>query len=138
MKYRLTIYNFDSGLNELLNGMQYDFRTKRVFNRVKDKNDKICIVGIRKSDLFNVKIVKPIIVHYLFICKDKRRDRGNVSSAFEKSFLDALQKLKIIVNDGWDNVLTPTFDYQVDKQNPRVVVEIEEIENGETKTNYQW
>src|SRR5574344_46906 len=111
MKYRLTIYNFDSGLNELLNGMQYDFRTKRVFNRVKDKNDKICIVGIRKSDLCNVKIVKPIIVHYLFICKDKRRDRGNVSSAFEKSFLDALQKLKIIENDGWDDVLTPTFDY---------------------------
>lgn len=55
----------------------------------------------------------------------------NTASAFIKSFEDALQKCKVIRNDGYDDVLTPTLEFAIDKQNPRVEVIIEEVEENE-------
>ena len=55
-------------------------------------------------------------------------DRMNVASAFIKSFEDALQKCRVLKNDGWDDVLTPTLSFDIDKQKPRVEVTIEEVE----------
>ena len=52
----------------------------------------------------------------------------NVASAFIKSFEDAMQKCRILRNDGWDDVLTPTLSFDIDKQKPRVEVTIEEVE----------
>ena len=45
-----------------------------------------------------------------------------------KNRLDALQIAKVIKNDGWDDVLDSVFHTEVDKENPRVVVEIEALE----------
>ncbi len=60
--------------------------------------------------------------------KDKRHDRGNIYTATEKSFLDALQQTKIIKNDGFDDVLDSIFHTVFDSENPRVEVIIEEVE----------
>ena len=53
----------------------------------------------------------------------------NTASAFIKSFEDALQKCGIICNDGYDDVLTPTLYFEVDRQNPRVEVTVEVVED---------
>lgn len=127
MDYRLTVRGFDSGLNEVLRGHVYDYRTRRVVNTVKAKNDKLCMDYLRfNPDLRNIKIELPIVIHYKFYCKDKRRDRMNVASAFDKSFQDALQKVDLIPNDGWNDVLGITSDFEVDAKNPRVEVVIQE------------
>ena len=42
---------------------------------------------------------------------------------------DALQKMKVIDNDGWKNVENFTHDFFVDKNNPRVIVWLEVIED---------
>lgn len=127
MIYNFTVYGFDSGLNELLSGRMYDFRTKKYRNPVKNKNDLICQKAIN-SNMPGVKIEKPIVIGYRFYCKDKRRDRMNVASAFVKSFEDALQKCGVIKNDGWDDVLTPVLDFRIDRENPRIQVYIKEID----------
>lgn len=128
MIYKLVVYGFDSGLNELLNGRLYDYRTKKYRNPVKTKNDEICTKAIRYCrELRGVRIENPVIIHYRFYCKNKRRDRMNVCSAFDKSFQDSLQLCNIIQNDGWEDVLNITHEFFIDKENPRVVVEIEEI-----------
>ena len=57
-------------------------------------------------------------------------DRMNVASAFIKSFEDALQKQKVIKNDGWNDVLTPTLEFEIDRKNPRVEVVVKEVKNG--------
>lgn len=138
MKYRLTVKGFDSGLNEMLNlrATRFDGKHKTYHNNVKGRNDDICKKAIRCSVLRNVKITKPIIVHYKFYCKDKRRDRLNVASAFEKSFADALQKCGVIKNDGWNDLLNVTYDFDVDKNHPRIIVEVEEVETY--KDMYDW
>lgn len=115
------------GLNELLAGRIYNFRTKKYHNPVKAENDKICLRAIKKH-IGNVKIEKSIQCTFFIYAQDKRHDRGNLTSACEKSFLDALQTAKVIKNDGFDDVLDSIFHTEVDKNNPRIVVEIKEVE----------
>ena len=127
-RYRLVVRGFKYGLNAVLNGFKYDYRSKRFFNNEKRDNDFTCINGIRQSELRKVKIEQPIVIHYNIFWRDKRSDRMNVASAFDKSFQDALQKAGVLHNDGWRDVINATFDFQVDKDDPRVEIEIELLE----------
>jgi Holliday junction resolvase RusA-like endonuclease len=132
MTYRVVITNANGtfpikGLNELLGGRMYDFRTKKYRNPVKSANDAICARAIRKY-MRGVKIDKPIQCTFWIYAQDKMHDRGNLSSACEKSFLDALQQAKVISNDGFDDVLDSIFHTAVDRHNPHIEVEIEVIE----------
>ena len=132
MQYRVVISKSNKvfpirGLNELLAGRMYNFRTKKYHNTVKASNDKVCLCAIRKY-MPKVKIDKPIRCTFYIYAQDKRHDRGNLSSATEKSFLDALQQAKIITNDGFDNVMDSRFFTEVDRSNPRIEVVIEEID----------
>lgn len=130
MQYHVTVKGFKSGLNELLGGRTYDHRTKKYRNPVKNRNDALCVKHIKSSkELRGVKIDKPITIHYAFYCENKMHDRMNIASAFIKSFEDALQKCNVIKNDGFDDVLTPTLHFEVDKKNPRIEIVIEEKES---------
>lgn len=129
MKYRVIIPNNRGkfpikGLNELLNGRMYNFRTKKYHNPVKLENDKVCRLAIQKC-LRGAKIDKPIKCHFTIYAKDKKHDKGNISSAVEKSFLDALQQKCVIQNDTFDLVDDSTFLTILDRNNPRIEVEIE-------------
>ena len=136
MQYRVTISNTKhtfplKGLNELLTAQdkQYDARLKRykVTNKVKADNDRICRIAIRKT-MRGVKINKPIRCYFNIFAKDKQHDRGNLYTAVEKSFLDALQDVKVIKNDTFDLVYDSTFHTELDRKNPRVEVIIEEVD----------
>lgn len=136
MKYKVVISKTNKtfpikGLNELLKAETHtwDARMKKtvVSNKVKADNDKTCRLAIQKY-LHKVKIEKPIICHFYVYAKDKMHDRGNINSALEKSFLDALQQKKVIKNDTYDLVLDSTFYTELDRLNPRIEVIIEELE----------
>ena len=135
MKYKIIIPAWDSGLNELLNHQEkrYDYRTKRmrVYNTEKVKNEKKIREALRKQGMGNVRITKPVAIHYMIYAKDKKHDRQNLGSCLEKCFADALQTLKILPNDSWDWIVKNTFDYEIDRQNPRAEVTITEVERGD-------
>lgn len=116
-----------SGLNELLGGRIYNYRTKKYHNPIKTANDNVCRKAIRKA-LKGVQIDKPIVCIFTCYLPNKRHDRGNISSAVEKSFLDALQLEKVIKNDGWSDVGDSIFHTYIDKANPRIEVLIAEAE----------
>lgn len=134
MTYKVTIDKKNNtfplkGLNELLSARLYNPRTKRYTNSVKTSNDRTCLRAIKKClPAVHIDNDKPIRCTYHIYTADKRHDRSNLYSAIEKSFLDALQLAKVIKNDGWDDVLDSIFHTEVDKKNPRVVVEIEILE----------
>ena len=115
------------GLNELLAGRVYDYRSKKYRNSVKTANDKVCCVAINKY-LKGVKLKTPIRCTYYIYAQDKKHDRGNLYSATEKSFLDALQSCKCLDNDSWDKCYDGVFHTELDRLNPRIEVEIEEVE----------
>lgn len=131
MTYRVVITNANGtfpikGLNELLGGRMYDFRTKKYRNPVKSANDAICARAIRKY-MRGVKIDKPIQCTYWIYAQDKRHDRTNLYDC-DKSFLDALQQVGVIKNDSWDLVYDSIFHTTLDRNNPRVEVEVEVID----------
>lgn len=57
--------------------------------------------------------------------KNRRTDPDNICFA-KKFFLDAMEEVGIIDNDGWKNVAGFIDDFRVDKHNPRVEIELEE------------
>ena len=132
MKYKVTIPKWESGLNELLNHQEkrYDYRTKkmRVYNTEKTKNERLIRQCLYKQGLDKVRIEKPIAIHYTIYAKDKMHDRQNLGSCLDKCFCDALQALKILKNDGWNDIVKIGFDYDVDRNNPRAEITITELD----------
>lgn len=132
MKYKVIIQNQKhtfpiKGLNELLNGRMYNFRTKKYHNPVKAENDKVCLRAIKKY-MPGVKIDKPIRCTYWIYAQDKKHDRSNLCSSIAKSYADSLILAGVIKNDTWDLYHDETFHTFVDRENPRIVIEMEEID----------
>lgn len=61
-----------------------------------------------------------------WICKDKRRDKDNIMAA-QKFVFDGLHKGGVLDNDGWAQIGDVAHKFAVDKQNPRVEVELTEV-----------
>lgn len=60
-------------------------------------------------------------------CKDKRKDKDNIASGI-KFILDGLVEAGVIPNDGWKEIGEVTHRFEVDKENPRIEVEIKALE----------
>lgn len=68
----------------------------------------------------------PLTFHFTWYCSHKRKDPDNM--AFAKKFiLDGLQDAKVIKNDGWNQVAGFTDSFVLDKENPRVELEIRAV-----------
>ena len=61
-----------------------------------------------------------------WICKNKRKDKDNIMAG-TKFVLDGLVVAGIIDNDGWKEIGHITHGFIVDKENPRVLVELTEV-----------
>lgn len=72
------------------------------------------------------RIDKPVIIHYSFFEPNRLRDVGNVLAGADKVIEDALVKCGILPDDGqkWVRNIVPWFG--VDKDNPRIEVELKE------------
>ncbi len=74
-----------------------------------------------------IRTDKRLAMHCTHYCKDKRKDPDNV--AFTKKFiLDGLVAAGILEGDGWNRIGMFTDEFEVDKQNPRIVVRIRTID----------
>ena len=132
MKYKVIIPAWDSGLNELLHCQEkrYDPRTHkmRVYNTEKTKNERKIRSCLQKQGLSKVRLEAPIAIKYMIYAKDKKHDRMNLGSCLDKCFCDALQTMKILANDGFDDVVDIKFEYFLDRQNPRAEITITELD----------
>lgn len=111
-------------LNDYINACRY--------NRYKGANLKKEVENIISMFIHNAKmknqvkaIKNPVIVHFAWHEKTKKRDYDNIASA-KKFILDAMQKTGIIPNDNRKYIkgFTDTF---VDDKSDFVVVILEEI-----------
>ena len=75
---------------------------------------------------------EPVYMKYLWVEKDRRRDKDNVSAFGRKIIQDALVVAGRLRNDGWDNISGFCDDFAVDNKRPRIEVTI--YEAGEEVT----
>ncbi|WP_121605404.1 Holliday junction resolvase [Virgibacillus sp. Bac332] len=65
-------------------------------------------------------------VDITWYCKDMRKDKDNIAAG-TKFILDGIVKAKIIKNDGWKQIGNINHHFEVDKDNPRIKVELHQI-----------
>jgi Holliday junction resolvase RusA-like endonuclease len=80
------------------------------------------------SQLRGVRFAKPVFLMFTFYEPNKRRDHDNVSSYARKAIQDALVKCGTLQDDGWGYVTGHLDYFEVDRDNPRIVVEFIEQE----------
>lgn len=61
-----------------------------------------------------------------WVRRDQRTDKDNIMAG-QKFVLDGLKEAGVIGNDGWKHIGSIKHDFAVDKNNPRVEVELIEI-----------
>jgi len=82
------------------------------------------VATIAKAHKGNFEPYKtPVWITYKWYCKDKRKDKSNIS--FAKKFIeDGLITAGILKNDGWNEIEGFTDEFYIDRRNPRVEIEI--------------
>jgi len=72
------------------------------------------------------EIRTPVWITYHWYCKDKRKDKSNI--AFAKKFIeDGLVNAGVLKNDGWNDIEKFADEFYIDRENPRVEVEITNV-----------
>lgn len=85
------------------------------------------------AQLRRLRFEKPVFMLFTFYEQDKRRDKDNVGSFARKVIQDALVAAGTLKNDGWGQVTGYLDRFEVDRQNPRIVVEFIEQEADQCK-----
>lgn len=124
MRYLLTIPGRLDNLNNYISAE----RTNRYKGaQMKADNENLVILAIRHC-LRGIEIQKPVHMHYRWYENNSRRDLDNISSFGRKVIQDALVKSGVLKNDGWKNITGFNDSFYIDKNNPRIEVEIVEME----------
>lgn len=99
-------------------------------NRMKKETMDIVMWHIL-SQLRSVRFKRPVFLLFTFYEPNRRRDLDNISSFARKAIQDALVKCGTLKNDGWGHISGFLDSFEVDPNNPRIVVEFIEQEAGQ-------
>lgn len=123
MRHMLIIHGRLDNLNDYITAC----RTNQYKGaHLKAKNENKVQAEIYEQ-LGRLRITNPVRMTYRWYEKDRRRDLDNVSSFGRKVIQDALVDTGVIQNDGWKEITGFSDEFYVDKKNPRIEVEIEEV-----------
>ena len=131
MIYELIIPGTLPGLNEYIDTERgtHGAQTAARLKRVVQERIGWCIA----QQLRSVQVRGIADLHFLWLEPSKRRDKDNI--AFAKKFiLDAMVESGLLGGDGWKHIGQLRDDFAVDKECPRVIVRIEERQEGDECT----
>lgn len=122
MKHTLIIQGRLDGLNEYTKACRTN---KYIGASMKEKNEEIVSAYIMQQ-LKNVHFDGIVRLAFRWYEKNRKRDLDNIAMS-KKFILDSLVSNQVIVTDGWRGVIGFTDEFFIDKANPRVEVDIEEV-----------
>jgi Holliday junction resolvase RusA-like endonuclease len=93
---------------------------------MKARNEALVKVAI-KQQMRSIRIERPVYMEYTWYERNKRRDLDNISSFGRKVIQDALVQTRVLVNDGWNEIVGFSDQFYVDAANPRIEVLIREV-----------
>ena len=107
------------GLNEYIDAER---RHRQQGAALKRQAQTVVTAAILRQ-LHGVRFKGPVVMRYLWVERDRRRDKDNVSSFGRKVIQDALVRAGVLHNDGWADIDGFSDRFAVDKLRPRVEVE---------------
>ena len=125
MTVNFTIQGKLAGLNDYTKACRCN---RYVGARMKEENERKVLCAVMQSPSRNTKLTGKVVINYRWYESNKRRDLDNI--AFAKKFIqDALVEYGVLQGDGWRHIVGFNDMFYVDKDNPRIEVEISEVEN---------
>ena len=118
MEYLLVI---PTRLNNLNDYITADRTNRYKGAAMKARNEALVKVAIKQ------RIERPVYMEYTWYERNKRRDLDNISSFGRKVIQDALVQTRVLVNDGWNEIVGFSDQFYVDAANPRIEVLIREV-----------
>jgi hypothetical protein len=88
---------------------------------VKRNNTAVVARYAKQQRIQSVKDSAYLTFHWY--CKNKKKDKDNISFA-KKFILDGLVQAGVLPNDGWNDIEGFKDEFYIDKQDPRIEVEI--------------
>lgn len=114
-----TIPGQQIGLNEYTGAN----RSNKYKGSTLKKNIERDMIFAIRAQLGNLKIENQVQIIYTWFEPNRKRDKDNI--AFAKKFInDELVKSEVLKNDGWKEISGFIDRFEIDKENPRVEVEI--------------
>lgn len=110
------------GLNEIIAACKQHYSTYS--NMKRDHSQVIEYEAINQTKYRYNRID----VNINWVEKNAMRDKDNISAG-TKFILDGLVDAAIIEEDGWKNINSINHSYDIDSKNPRIEIEIIEVEN---------
>lgn len=123
MEYLLVI---PTRLNNLNDYITADRTNRYKGAAMKARNEALVKVAI-KQQMRSLRIERPVYMEYTWYERNKRRDLDNISSFGRKVIQDALVQTRVLVNDGWNEIVGFSDQFYVDAANPRIEVLIREV-----------
>lgn len=124
MEYRLVIQGRLPGLNEYTRECRMNAYAGAKMK--KDAQKVVCFFILQQ--LRKVRIEKPVELAYTWYERNERRDHDNVSGFGHKVIQDALVEAGTLKDDGWHEIIGYSDTFKIDKEKPRIEVEIREVE----------
>lgn len=81
------------------------------------------LVILHAADLQKYEMID---VEMTWYCKNKRRDKDNIMAG-QKFIFDGLVEANVIKNDGWAQIGDVSHLFKIDKDNPRVEIQLREV-----------
>lgn len=124
MTYKIVIPGELPDLNTIIAESKRGRGKWQPYNEIKQEYTNI-VAWIAKSEI--KKQLKKIDLTITWICPNRRKDKDNIMAGGLKMILDGLVVAGVVKNDGWSEIGSINNHFEVDKDNPRVEVEIREV-----------
>ncbi len=95
---------------------------------MKRENETLVLLAAKKSLRKWRQTDKPVMMRYTWYELNRKRDMDNISSYGRKVIQDALVRGGYLRGDGWEHISGFADGFAVDKKNPRIEVEIVEVD----------
>lgn len=123
-KHRFVIDGKFPGMNQWIKAQN----NNRYLGAEMKKTNQLKAMAAIQFYLEDLKIENPVVIHYEWYEPNRKRDLDNIAGFGHKVIQDALVETQVLQNDGWLNILGFDDVFFVDKDHPRIVVELEEID----------
>lgn len=120
---KLTIWGTLPGLNEIINENRRNYHAGA---KLKKEAQFLVEMSARKC-LKKWRPAGAVWMHYTWIEPNRKRDKDNIAAGGRKIIQDALVATGYLRNDGWNDIVGFSDEFRIDKKDPRIEVEIEEV-----------
>lgn len=131
-KYKIVIDRQFHSLNEFIAANRQRHGNWSGGNMMKQGDQRIVQAYIRAHELPEIDL--PVVIRYRYYCGNRKRDLDNISGYFHKIFQDALVAEGVLANDTWGYIQGFSDDFELDRERPRIEIEIEEIDTAAGRT----